>query len=106
MWTAHETKLRLGRFLLPDYRIVGVDAFEFFVVDHVNLRIGFDQRLTEFLRLWRELIDMIKPDRTVGSRCRAEILKIRARLIIKLRAEPLIETLHVWYGFHDFHAYR
>ena len=106
MRAADKTQLRLRVLVLPDDRIVILHALKLGVVNDVHLRALLDERYALLLRFRSQVLDMEQADRAVGGRRRAEVLQICTCLVVKLRAEPLVETSDIRHFLHDLHADR
>ena len=104
--TAHEAELWRSILVLPDDRIFPVYSLELFVIHHIHLSAFLYERLAVLCSLRRKLIDVIESYSSVRSGRSTEVLEISACLVIKLRAQPLVETLYIRNILHYLHAYR
>ena len=86
MRTADKAKLGGCIGIFPDNRIVILNSFKLGVIDDIFLRTVGNKALSKLYRFGRKTCDMIKTYCTVGSRCSAKILKIRAGRIVKFVA--------------------
>ena len=76
MRTSHKAKLGRGIGILPNYRIVLLNSLELGIINDIFLRTLCDKAFAKLNCFGREVRDMIKTDRTVRRRCRAEVLEI------------------------------
>ena len=106
MRAAHKTKLRLCGRVIPDDGIRIFNSFYFRVVHDVNFRILFYKCFPLFFGFRRQIFDVIKPDRAVRCRRRAEVFEIRASIFREFRAEVLVKPDYVRHVLQNLHAYR
>ena len=106
MRAAHEAQLWLGVRVLPDAGVALADTLQLRVVDHVHRRTLADERFALLDGLWREMLDMIQPDRAVRGGGRAEVLEVADHVIVQLRAEEFVQPLDVRHFVHNLHPDR